>query len=212
MSIQQGAHRPTRPPCRPAPDRSRRSCRTRMGGAFPGTRHPGRETRHRPATRQHHRHDPHVLRSQSILTRWKKSDLCDPADILILHAQSDIAKSPLGDRRVLAGRNLRECTEPISAFQNFSISAFILHTSIHKVGADGPMLRARLRRAGSAAPNSPPGRDANGSKTTKREAPPKHRNTETPKHRSLSWFMAVSRARQLLAVVESGKESAPAVT
>ena len=32
-----------------------------------------------------------------------KSGLCDPADVLILHAQSDIGKSPLGDRPVLAG-------------------------------------------------------------------------------------------------------------
>jgi hypothetical protein len=126
------------------------------------------------------------------------SGLCDPADVLILHAQSNIAKSPLGYRRVLAGRNLREFTEPFSASQNFSISAFILHTSIHKVGADGPMLRARLRRAGSAAPNSPLGRDANGSENDQARSP-----TETPKHRSLSWFMAVSRARQLLAVVEA---------
>jgi len=48
---------------------------------------------------------------ESILSRWKKSGLCDPSDVLILHAQSDIFKSPLGDRRVLAGRNLRECIE-----------------------------------------------------------------------------------------------------
>ena len=43
--------------------------------------------------------------------RWKKSGLCDPSNVLILHAQSTLAKSPLGDRRVLADRNLRECTE-----------------------------------------------------------------------------------------------------
>ena len=48
---------------------------------------------------------------ESILSRWKKSGRCDPSDVLILHAQSDIAKSPLGDRRILAGHNLRECTE-----------------------------------------------------------------------------------------------------
>ena len=62
----------------------------------------------------------------SILNRWKKSGLCDPTDFLILHAQSSLAKSPLGVRRVLAGRNLRECTEQEDA------PCTIRHTSIHK--------------------------------------------------------------------------------
>ena len=63
---------------------------------------------------------------ESILSRWKKSGLCDPSDVLIIHAQSDIAKSPLGDRRILAGRNLRECT------QEEDSPGCNRHTSIHK--------------------------------------------------------------------------------
>jgi hypothetical protein len=63
---------------------------------------------------------------ESIITRWKKSGLCDPPDVLILHAQSDITRSPLGDRRILAGHNLRECTEQEDAPNT------IRHTSIHK--------------------------------------------------------------------------------
>jgi len=113
---------------------------------------------------------------EAILARWQKSGLCDPADVLILHAQSDIAKSPLGDRRVLAGRNLRECTEPFSASQNFSVSAFILHTSIHK--AKGLDSKAVILIG----------------------MPPHHQLADDYDH--FSWFMAVSRARQLLAVVE----------
>jgi len=114
---------------------------------------------------------------ETILTRWKKSGLCDPADVLILHAQSDIAKSRLGDLRVLAGRNLCECTEPISASQNFSVSAFIPHTSIHK--AKGLDSKAVILIG----------------------MPPHNQLTKDYDH--FSWFMAVSRARQLLAVVES---------
>lgn len=109
---------------------------------------------------------------ESILTRWKKSGLCDPTDVLILHAQSDIANSPLGDHRVLAGRNLRECTEEEDS------PGCIRHTSIHKAkGLD--------------------------SKAVILIGMPPHKDLATD-YAHFSWFMAVSRARQLLAVVESG--------
>ena len=109
---------------------------------------------------------------ESILTRWQKSGLCDPSDVLILHAQSDIAKSPLGDRRVLAGRNLRECTEEEDS------PGTIRHTSIHKAkGLD--------------------------SKAVILIGMPAHKDLATD-YDHFSWFMAVSRARQLLAVVEGG--------
>jgi hypothetical protein len=109
---------------------------------------------------------------ESILGRWKKSGLCDPTDVLILHAQSDIANSPLGDRRVLAGRNLRECTEEEDS------PGCIRHTSIHKAkGLD--------------------------SKAVILIGMPPHKDLATD-YAHFSWFMAVSRARQLLAVVEGG--------
>jgi hypothetical protein len=107
---------------------------------------------------------------ESILARWKKSGLCDPADVLILHAQSDIAKSLLGDRRVLAGRNLRECTEQADT------PGIIRHTSIHK--AKGLDSKAVILIG----------------------MPPHSLLANDYDH--FSWFMAVSRARQLLAVVE----------
>ncbi|MCU0780304.1 MAG: DEAD/DEAH box helicase family protein [Akkermansiaceae bacterium] len=109
---------------------------------------------------------------ESILARWQKSGLCDPSDVLILHAQSDIANSPLGDRRVLAGRNLRECTEQEDS------PGCIRHTSIHKAkGLD--------------------------SKAVIIIGMPPHNKLATD-YEHFSWFMAVSRARQLLAVVENG--------
>jgi len=108
---------------------------------------------------------------ESILSRWKKSGLCDPSEVLILHAQSDIANSPLGERRILAGRNLRECTEEEAG------PDCIRHTSIHK--AKGLDSKAVILIG-------------------------------LPAHKALAsdydhffWFMAVSRARQLLAIVES---------
>jgi hypothetical protein len=107
---------------------------------------------------------------ESILARWKKSGLCDPSDVLLLHAQSDIAKSPLGDLRVLAGRNLRECIEEEDS------PGCIRHTSIHKAkGLD--------------------------SKAVILIGMPSHKDLATD-YEHFSWFMAVSRARQLLAVVE----------
>jgi hypothetical protein len=108
---------------------------------------------------------------ESILLRWKNSGLCDPSDVLILHAQSDIAKSPIGDRRVLSGRNLRECTELEDA------PGTIRHTSVHKAkGLD--------------------------SKAVILVGMPAHKDITTD-YEQYTWFMAASRARQLLAVVEN---------
>ncbi len=106
---------------------------------------------------------------ESILTRWAKSGFCKPSDVLILHAQSDITRSPLGDRRVLGSHNLRECTEEEEAPNT------IRHTSIHK--AKGLDAKAVIV-IGLAA----------------------HADLESD-FDHYSWFMAVSRARQLLAVV-----------
>lgn len=109
---------------------------------------------------------------ESILARWKKSGLCDPSDVLILHAQSDITRSPLGDRRILGVHNLRECTEQEDAPNT------IRHTSIHKAkGLD--------------------------SKAVILIGLPPHKDLSSD-YDHFSWFMAVSRARQLLAVVVSG--------
>jgi hypothetical protein len=108
---------------------------------------------------------------ESILLAWKNSGLCDPSDVLILHAQSDIAKSPIGDRRVLVGRNLRECTE------HEDTPGTIRHTSVHKAkGLD--------------------------SKAVILIGMPPHKDLATD-YDHYTWFMAASRARQLLAVVES---------
>jgi hypothetical protein len=109
---------------------------------------------------------------ESIITRWKKSGLCRPEEVLIIHAQSDIANSPLGDRRVLAGHNLRECTEEEDG------PGTIRHTSIHK--AKGLDSKAVILIG------MPPQADL------------------STDYDHYSWFMAVSRARQLLAVVETG--------
>jgi hypothetical protein len=107
---------------------------------------------------------------ESIIHRWRKSGLCDPSEILILHAQSDIAKSPIGARRVLAGRNLREWTEETEH------PDCIRHTSIHKAkGLD--------------------------SKAVILIGLPSHSELVSD-YDHYSWFMAVSRARQLLAIVE----------
>lgn len=109
---------------------------------------------------------------ESIIIRWKKSGLCLPEEVLILHAQSNVVKSPLGDRRVLAGHNLRECTDEDDT------PGTIRHTSIHK--AKGLDSKAVILIG----------------------MPPHSQLSNAYDH--FSWFMAVSRARQLLAVVESG--------
>ncbi len=109
---------------------------------------------------------------ESILARWKKSGLCDPSDVLILHAQSDITRSPLGERRIPGVHNLRECTEQEDAPNT------IRHTSIHKAkGLD--------------------------SKAVILIGLPTHKDLASDCDH-YSWFMALSRARQLLAIVEMG--------
>lgn len=107
---------------------------------------------------------------ESILSRWEKTGLCRPEDVLILHAQSDIVRSPLGERRILGAHNLRECTEKEDAPNT------IRHTSIHK--AKG------LDSKGVILLGLPP------------------HATLTTDYDHYSWFMAVSRARQLLAIIE----------
>jgi superfamily I DNA/RNA helicase len=92
--------------------------------------------------------------------------------VLILHAHSDITRSPLGDRRILGVHNLRECTEQEDAPNT------IRHTSIHKAkGLD--------------------------SKAVILIGMPPHKDLASD-YDHFSWFMAVSRARQLLAIVENG--------
>ena len=108
---------------------------------------------------------------ETILLQWQKSGLCQPEDVLLLHAQSTIATSPLGDRRVIHGRNLRECTEEEDG------PGTIRHTSIHK--AKGLDAKAVILIG------LPPHRDIDGD------------------YDHYSWFMGASRARQLLAVVET---------
>ena len=107
---------------------------------------------------------------ESILHHWQKAGLCRPEEVLILHSQSDIARSPLGDRRILAGRNLRECTEEEDAPNT------IRHTSIHKAkGLDSKAVIVIGLPSHQALPSD---------------------------YDHYSWFMAVTRARQLLAIVE----------
>lgn len=108
---------------------------------------------------------------EKILVKWQKSGLCEPGDVLLLHAQSSLAKSPLGDCRVILGRNLRECTESEDE------PGTIRHTSIHKAK----------------------GLDA---KAVILIGLPRHQDLSSD-YDHYSWFMAVSRARQLLAIVES---------
>jgi len=81
-----------------------------------------------PAAENHRYGTPHEALAlvEEIITRWKKDGLCEPEEVLILHKQSDIARSALGERRVLLGRNLREVTEPDVPADS------IRHTSINK--------------------------------------------------------------------------------
>lgn len=109
---------------------------------------------------------------ESILTRWKKSGLCQPREVLILHAQPKIGQSPLGTCRNLAGHNLCECTEEEDTPMT------IRYTSIHK--AKGLDSKAVILIG------LPPHKDL----------------ANNDDH--YSWFMAVSRARQMLAVIETG--------
>jgi hypothetical protein len=112
---------------------------------------------------------------EKIITRWKKLGLCNPEEVLILHKQSDIARSPLGAKRVLCGRNLREVTEPDIPPDS------IRHTSINK--AKGLDARAVILIGLPAITES------------------------TDDFTAYTWFMGASRARQLLAVIETEPSS-----
>ena len=126
-----------------------------------------------PSPEVHTLHDPATARDlvEAILARWKRDGLCEPEEVLILHKQSDIARCPLGKCRVLAGRNLRECTETDVPGDT------IRHTSINK--AKG--LDAKAVILLGLAPFT----------------------QITEPFEAYTWFMGASRARQLLAVLET---------
>jgi hypothetical protein len=107
---------------------------------------------------------------EEIINRWKRKGLCTPEEVLILHRQSEVARSPLGDKRVLCGKNLREVADPEAPPDS------IRHTSINK--AKGLDARAVILIG----------------------LPP---FAKASKDVAYNWFMGASRARQLLAVVES---------
>jgi hypothetical protein len=107
---------------------------------------------------------------EEIIFRWQKEGLCHPEEVLILHKQSTIGRSPLGTRRELCGRNLREVTEPDAPPDS------ILHTSINK--AKGLDARAVILIG----------------------LPPLSRWNDDLAY---TWFIGASRARQLLAVIET---------
>ncbi len=108
-----------------------------------------------------------LSRIEEIITRWSKEGLCRPDEVLILHRESNVTASVLGDARVLAGRNLRDVLE--------DAEGAIRHTSINK--AKG--LDARAVILIGCAPISETISDFD----------------------AYTWFIGVSRARQLLAVV-----------
>lgn len=102
-----------------------------------------------------------------IITRWKKQGLCRPDEVLILHKESTITSSALGDTRVIAGNNLRDVLE--------ESPGAVRHTSINK--AKG--LDSRAVILVGCRPISESVSD----------------------FEAYTWFIGVSRARQLLAVV-----------
>lgn len=61
---------------------------------------------------------------EEIIVRWKKEGLCHPDEILILHKESRVEASMIGDARVIAGQNLRDVLEPAESA--------VRHTSINK--------------------------------------------------------------------------------
>lgn len=63
-------------------------------------------------------------RIEEIVLRWKKAGLCQPEEVMILRKESDVGESALGDKRVLAGCNLRDVLE--------AGEGDIRHTSINK--------------------------------------------------------------------------------
>ncbi|WP_193211161.1 nuclease-related domain-containing DEAD/DEAH box helicase [Luteolibacter marinus] len=105
---------------------------------------------------------------EQIILRWNKEGLCRPDEVLILHKESNVGASALGDTRVLAGRNLRDVLE--------DTDGAIRHTSINK--AKGLDARAVILVGCPLI------------------------SVTTTDFDAYTWFMGVSRARQLLAVVE----------
>lgn len=105
---------------------------------------------------------------EDLILRWKREGLCRPDEVLILHKESLVEKSVLGDKRVIAGHNLRDVLE--------DTQGAIRHTSINK--AKGLDARAVILTGCSPVLESASDFDA------------------------YTWFMGVSRARQLLAVVD----------
>ncbi|MEP4079954.1 NERD domain-containing protein [Haloferula sp.] len=108
---------------------------------------------------------------EEIIARWKSDGLCRPDEVLILHRESSIQASALGDTRVIGGHNLRDVLE--------ESDGAIRHTSINK--AKGLDSRAVILIGCEPISESLSDFDA------------------------YTWFMGVSRARQLLAVIESSK-------
>ena len=106
-------------------------------------------------------------RIAALITRWMKEGLCRPDEVLILHKESNVQASVLGDTRVLAGHNLREVRE--------DAPGAIRHTSVNK--AKG--LDARAVILTGCGPFSETISDFD----------------------AYTWFMGVSRARQVLGVV-----------
>ena len=105
---------------------------------------------------------------KEIITRWKKEGLCRPDEVLILHKESNVKSSALGDTRVIGAHNLRDVLE--------ETEGAIRHTSINK--AKG--LDSRAVILVGCEPVSETLSD----------------------FEAYTWFMGVSRARQLLAVVQ----------
>lgn len=122
-----------------------------------------------PEPEVHHAPDDAAARAcvEEIITRWKNEGLCRPDEVLILHKESTIEASVLGDTRVIASHNLRDVLE--------AADGAIRHTSINK--AKG--LDARAVIVVGCEPVS----------------------ETTSDFDAYTWFMGVSRARQLLATV-----------
>ncbi|MCH7228748.1 NERD domain-containing protein [Haloferula sp. A504] len=109
---------------------------------------------------------------ESLVADWRKKGLCRPDEVLILHKESDVERSALGETRVLAGCNLRDVLE--------EGETAIRHTSVNK--AKG--LDARAVILIGCEPFSETLSDFD----------------------AYTWFMGVSRARQLLAIVTTTTE------
>jgi hypothetical protein len=112
-----------------------------------------------------------ITQIEDIIMRWKKEGICRPDEVLILHKESRVQASALGDTRVLAGHNLRGVLE--------EADGAIRHTSINK--AKG--LDSRAINLIGCDPMSEALSDFD----------------------AYTWFMGVSRARQMLAVVTTSR-------